>query len=302
MKKHLRRAVFLILFLMFLPFLSIRSRAEETQKLHLVTTIYPLAELTRAISGDRAEVFQLIPTSAEVHTFQLRPSDLKTLAEADLLISVGAHLEPWLARIEKSLNNKKLKTISFFDYLRGINYPGLKAEDPHLWLDFQADYLLVQKIIEELISLDPSGASFYKERGGELAAELKFLDEAYKQTIGHCQQKYLIIAGHQAFGYLASRYGLEQIALTGPNPESQPSPRRLQEIVNLIKKEQIKAIFYESSTPPAYAQTIARETGVKLYRLSTGVDLSRQEIEKKISFLELMKNNLEILKKGLGGQ
>lgn len=297
MKKKVMTLV--ILGLLLLSFLTGQSQAEQQQKLRLVTTIFPLTELVRAVSVDRAEILQLIPTSAEVHTFQLRPSDLKTLAEADLLICVGGHLEPWLGKVEKSLNNKKLKTIRFFDYLSTVNYPGLKPEDPHLWLDFQADCLLVEKIVEELTILDPPGAVMYKKRGQELLNELKSIDEEYQKTIACCQQKDLIIAGHQAFGYLATRYGLQQVALTGPNPEAQPSPRKLQEIINLIKTRQLKAIFYESSTPPAYAQTIARETGVKLYGLSTGVNLTRSEIEKKIGFLELMKRNLETLKKGL---
>jgi len=276
-----------------------QARSEQTQKLRLVTTIFPLTELVRAVSADRTEIFQLIPTSAEIHTFQLRPGDLKTLVEADLLICVGGHLEPWLAKVEKTLVKKKTRKISFFDYLNSINYQGLRPGDPHLWLDLEADRLFIKRLSEELIALDPSGAESYKSRSQELVDKLMALDQAYQKSLSRCSQKDLIIAGHQAFGYLASRYGLQQIALTGSNPEAQPSPQRLQEIVKMIRSRRLTAIFCESSTPPTYAQAIARETGVKLYELSTGVNLTRSEIEIKIGFLELMKRNLDILKKGL---
>ncbi len=118
--------------------------------------------------------------------------------------------------------------------------------------------------------------------------------------VSRLQRADLVIAGHQAFGYLAARYGLNQISLTGLNPEAQPTPRKLQEVINLVRARQIKSIFYESSTPPAYAKQISRETGTKLYRLSTGVDLSKKEIQEQKSFLSLMEDNLKILIEGLG--
>jgi zinc transport system substrate-binding protein len=297
MKTKVRATV--VAFLVFSALFCNQVRSEQSRGLRLLTTIFPLTELVKTIVIDEGEVFQLIPTSAEVHTWQLRPGDLKILTAADLLICIGGNFEPWLRKLDHTLDKKKTRIFSFFDYLISINYEGLRPDDPHLWLDFQADLLFVEKISEELIALRPRDAELYRSRTQELVNQLRSLDREYQKFLTDCSQKDLIIAGHEAFGYLAYRYGLRQIALTGFSPEAQPSPRRLQEIVNLIKAKKIKAIFFESSTPPAYARAIARETGAKLYGLSAGVNLTGSDIENKTGFIELMKRNLEILKKGL---
>lgn len=267
----------------------------------LVTTIFPLTELARGVAGQRAEVRQIIPPAAEIHHFQLTPSDLKLLTEADLVIAVGGGLEPWLVRLEKSLRlAKNARTLRFIDYLLSVNYPDLRRDDPHVWLDFEADRILVDRLVEELSALDPEGGGYYRERGRILSAELSTLDARFRQEIGRCSGKEMIVAGHQAFAYLAVRYGLIPVSLSGPHPEAQPGARRLQEIIRLVREKKIGAVFYESSEPPAYASTIARETGARLFSLSAGVNLTRTQLLEKKSFLELMADNLQILKTALG--
>ena len=277
-----------------------QARLTSEPGLLIVTTIFPLSEFTREITAGQDEIYQLIPTSSEVHDFQLRPSDLSRLMSANILVRIGGQLEPWLDRIQGSLETKKLTVISFTEVLKASNYAGLRTEDPHLWLDFEADQLLVKKLMEVLSDLNPALAAVYKKNGQALLEKLKQLDSQYQQSLAICRSADLIIAGHQAFGYLTARYKLNQIALTGLNPEAQPTPRRLQEVINLIRSRQIKAIFFLFSSPPEYARQIARETGSKLYRLSTGVDLSKKEIKEKKSFLNLMEDNLKILIEGLG--
>lgn len=267
----------------------------------LVTTIFPLTELARGLVGPRAVVRQIIPPSAEIHHFQLTPSDLKLLTEADLVIAVGGGLEPWLVRLEKSLRKEKsARTLRFIEYLNSVNYQALRPDDPHVWLDFEADRMLVYRLVEELCALDPEGEAYYRERGRVLSSELSALDTRFRQELGPCNGKEIIIAGHQAFAYLATRYGLVPVSLSGPHPEAQPGARRLQEIIQLIREKRIGAVFYESSEPPAYASTIAKETGARFFSLSAGVNLTRDQLREKKSFLELMIDNLQILKMALG--
>ncbi|HQH60250.1 MAG TPA: zinc ABC transporter substrate-binding protein [Candidatus Saccharicenans sp.] len=297
MKKKLKFLFILLLMLFMGDFPRVGKAAEPD--LLVVTTIFPLSEFARQITAGQDEVYQLIPTSAEVHDFQLRPSDLAKLRSASILIRIGSNLEPWLDRILNNLDNQQLTVISFTEILKNSAYAGLRIEDPHLWLDFEADQLLVKAITEVLSRLNPARADAYRKNGQVLIDRLVWLDIQYQQNLASCQSSDLVIAGHQAFGYLASRYKLNQIALTGLNPEAQPTPRRWQEVINLIRARQIKSIFFESSSPPSYAREIARETGTRLYRLSTGVNLSKDEINQKKSFLSLMEENLKVLIEGL---
>jgi zinc transport system substrate-binding protein len=275
------------------------SLAEQPKKLMVVATIFPLTEIARAVAGERAEVSQIVPASADVHHFQLRPGDLRIMGRADLLLAVGERLEPWLARMEKSMGKGRIHSLKFMDYLESIGYPGLREDDPHIWLDLKADGLLAIKISEELSLLDPEGTEIYRKNSQELMAKIDSIDKQYRRLLSGCRQKYLVVAGHQAFAYLASSYGLTPISLTGANPEAQPGARRLQEIVNLMKSKQIKAIIYESSSSPAYARAIAEETGAEIYTLFTGVNLTRVHIEKNRTFLEIMEENLWTLIRAL---
>ncbi|MDD8019664.1 MAG: zinc ABC transporter substrate-binding protein [Acidobacteriota bacterium] len=298
MKKFL--GLLLLISLMPVLFASYYSSFNPEPGLLIVTTIFPLSELANEITAGQDEIYQLIATSSEVHDFQLRPSDLSKLISAHVLVRIGSQLEPWLDRIEAGLDPKQLAVVSFTEVLKNNKYPGLRPEDPHLWLDFEADQLLVKKLTEVLSQLNPLGAVAYQKNSQALLEKLKQLDHQYRQSLSRCSSTELVIAGHQAFGYLAARYGLNQISLTGLNPEAQPTPRKLQEIINLIRAKHIKGIFYESSTLPEYAREIAAETGARPYRLSTGVDLSKKEIQEKKSFLSLMADNLKILIEGLG--
>ena len=292
------RLISIFLALVLLAFSSVRAPAQP--RLKVVTTILPLTDLARAVGGQRAEVRQLIPPSAEIHHFQLRPSDLKLLAGADLLLAVGGGLEPWLDRLEAALTRgKKARSLKFLDYLRSEGFPAVRQDDPHVWLDFEADRYLVSALVKEMSELDPEGAALYAERGQLLQSELKALDERYRRELSPCRHQEIILAGHQAFAYLAARYGLTLISLTGPQPEAQPGTRRLQEIINLIKEKRVEAVFYESSHPPAYARTLARETGAELYSLSAGVNLTAAQVRAGKSFLDLMNDNLLVRKKAL---
>jgi zinc transport system substrate-binding protein len=290
--------LFILLLMLFMGDFSRLGKAAEPDLL-VVTTIFPLSDFARQITAGQDEVYQLIPTSAEVHDFQLRPSDLAKLKSASILIRIGSNLEPWLDRILNNLGNQQLTVISFTEILKNSAYAGLRIEDPHLWLDFEADQLLVKTITEVLAQLNPARADTYRKNGQALIDRLVWLDNQYQQNLAFCQSSDLVIAGHQAFGYLAARYKLNQIALTGLNPEAQPTPRRWQEVINLIRARQIKSIFYESSSPPQYTREIARETGARFYRLSTGVNLSKDEINQNKSFLSLMEENLKVLIEGL---
>ena len=275
------------------------GHSQENQKIRIVTTIFPLTEIARAVVGNRGDIFQLIPTGAEVHDFQLRPSDVSHLHQADLILAVGPRLEPWLKKIEGALNGKPGHKIYFYEELESEDFPGLVEEDPHLWLDLKADELLTGALVKTLGEIDPGGQDYYRQRGQRFQAELSALDRAFKEQLKTCSSDIFIVAGHQAFGYLARRYNLELYSLVGANPEARPGLKKIQEIIELIKREKVKAIFYESSVNPYYAQTIARETGVKLYPLSTGVHLKPEEVEKNVSFLQLMKQNLETMRTAL---
>ncbi len=282
-------------------------------KLNVIASIFPLADFARQVGGQRVRVNLLVPPGASVHSWEPKPSDLIKLKQADLILVVGKTLEPWLStfmehnhrhgtRIIEALKGAPLVKTGH-DHEKttttaaGHRHPGI---DPHIWLDFKWDQVIVQRIADALSGLDPDGSMFYHTNAQSLQGKLERLDEDYRRTLASCSSKVLVIGGHAAFGYLARAYGLKQVSLYGLSPDARPTSRQMVKIVKLIKKNGIKAIFFDAATGDRLARTLALETGARILVLTPGANLSRNELAKRPSFLDLMYENLHSLADGLG--
>lgn len=271
---------------------------ESPFKIKITASVFPLMEFARAVSGERGEVDLLLPPGAEIHTWQPKPSDLVKLSSADLFIFIGADLEPWIDDILRSVKNPKLrileasKNLSVHNHDRGV-------VDPHVWLDFDHDQRIVDRITGVLSEIDPGGLSVFNENAAKYKRKLQELDDKYKKGLEQCDQRTIVLGGHAAFGYLAERYKLRQISLYGLSPDSKPTPRQLIDIVELVKKERIKVIYFEVNVSSDLAKVIAEETGARTLVLNPGASLSRKQMESGISFLNIMEKNLETLIDGL---
>jgi len=283
--------------------------SDNPPKIKIMASIFPLMEFAKAVSADRGDVQLLLPPGAEVHTWSPRPSDILKLSNADLFIYVGSDLEPWVHDILKSIKNPDLKVM---EASQGLSIIKKEADlehheaeheneemDPHIWLDFENDQKIVRAISLLLSELDPANAHIFKKNASAYIDKLEILDKEFMNAFKNCSQRILVLGGHAAFGYLARRYNLRQISLYGLNPDSKPSPRKLIEIVELIKNYKIKSIFFEVSVSDELARVIAKEVGAQTLVLNPGANLTKKQLEAGISFFDIMKRNLENLKNGL---
>ena len=174
------------------------------------------------------------------------------------------------------------------------------AFDPHVWLDFELAGRIVDLIRDKLRAIDPEGDSAYRQNAAGVREALRNLDLKFKTELATCSQKTFIVAGHAAFGYLAKRYGLEQIALYGLSPDSQPTPGKLIDVIGLAREKGIKVIFFETAASPDLSKALSRELGATTLVLNPGHNLTRAEIAKGVSFFDIMEENLRNLKNGLG--
>jgi len=292
-------------------FFSLPLRAENVS---VITTIFPLKEFAQAVGGDRVKVTQLLPPGAEAHTWEPKPSDIVKLSRADVFIYIGAEMEPWVHEILKTLENPKLVII---EASQGLSLLGAdhaealgeehhhkhdsnhKGFDPHIWLNFDYDQKIVDKITEALSKKDPEGILRYQRNAEAYKAKLRDLDLRYRKDLGKCNSKEIILGSHAAFGYLVKQYGLTQIPLYGLSPNAEPTPKKMAEVITLAKKYRAKAIYYEELVSDKLAKAIAQEVGAKILVLNPGANLTKKQIETKVTFLTLMEQNLEHLKYGL---
>ncbi|MBE3130405.1 MAG: zinc ABC transporter substrate-binding protein, partial [Acidobacteria bacterium] len=188
-----------------------------------MATVFPLREFAAAVAGDRGEAELLLPPGAGVHTWQPRPGDIGRLAACDLLVYIGANLEPWLPGLLKALPGGKIRALEVTaglrlletaaDDERGHGEGAHEQLDPHVWLDFELDTRIVRKIADELSRIDPEGRPEFTENADKLTARLLALDVKFRDGLAACRGRDIVLAGHGAFGYLARRYGLVQTAL-----------------------------------------------------------------------------------------
>ncbi len=309
-----RRRIFFLwttVSLFFLLSPSILGQPPSTLK--VVTSLFPLQEFARAVGGEKVQVILLLPPGAEAHSWEPKPSDVVKIAQADIFIYTGPSMEPWVDKVLKAAQGKKLRVLAA---TRGL--PLLKAEqeeegkavhahghvgpekmDPHVWLDFRLDLKIVDEIAVVFSEKDPGHAVFYRNNAETYKEKLKNLDQKYQSSLAQCLHRQILLSGHAAFAYLAKRYGLEQIALSGINPDAEPTPQKMAEVVNTTRKNGIKFIYSEELVHPKLSQALAKEAGVDVLVLNPGHNLTSKQVREKVTFLELMEKNLKNLRRGL---
>ena len=218
-------------------------------------------------------------------------------------------MEPWAEDLLKGIKNDSLILIAASEGMelienRYLHSHGLHGRgsgaDPHIWLDFQIDKLVIEKIVEVLSRLDPEGREIYKKNGILYKRELDELDRKYRKGLNNCDSVKIFLGGHSAFAYIAKRYGLEQIPLFGMSPDSEPKPGELAHMIDLAKRERVRAIFFERLVDDSPAKVIAEEIGAITLVLNPGPNITRGEQEAGVTFISIMEENLKNLREGLG--
>ncbi|MBI5555353.1 MAG: zinc ABC transporter substrate-binding protein [Elusimicrobia bacterium] len=279
-------------FLFFLILLLNSTLPAAEKKLTVVTTLFPLYDFARNIGQDKVAVTLLLPPGIEAHSYEPSAGDVLKVSGAEIFIYTSKLMEPWAEKFVRGVDSNKLLVVEAGEYFT--------AKDPHTWLDFSKALAMVNRIRDAFIAKDVANKFFYLATAKQYNKMLTDLDAEYQKTLVGCQNKVLIHGGHFAFGYLAQRYRLRYIAAyKGFSPEAEPTPRNLAELVDTIKQYKVKYIFYEELISPRVAEVLAQETGAQLLKLSAAHNLTRKELDRGVSFIEIMKANLENLKKGL---
>lgn len=280
-------------------------------KLKIVTTFYPMYDFAKHVAGDQADVTVLVPAGIEPHDWEPTPQDLIKIQQADLFVYNGAGLEEWVDKALQSLKTNKLKVV---EATQGLNLMEGNAEDndpheesnkgaheehaldPHVWLDPVMAQQQVQAIEKALVELDPAHQTDYVNNTNAYLTQLQSLDQSFRDLAATAKQKEFVTQ-HAAFGYLAKRYGFDQISISGLNPEVEPSTAQMADVVNLAKQRHVKVIYFESLVSPKVAQMVAKEVGCETAVLNPLEGLSEAEQAQNLDYIGVMERNLTELKK-----
>lgn len=277
----------------------------KSEKIQVVTTLFPLYDFVRVIGQERVAVSLLLPPGVEAHSFEPKPSDIVKINTSDLFVYTGKFMEPWAEDIISGVTNKEVQFVNTGNGIELLTLTeGMPDEahgiDPHIWLDFDNNKMMIDSIVQALVARDPANVSFYEKNATDYKKKLGELDSQYKTSSTTCENRMIVYGGHYAFGYLSKRYHLQYIAAQGLAPDAEPTANDLVKLVEQVKKNNIKYVFYEEMTTPEIAETIANETNAKMLLLNAAHNVSKEDIENNISFLSIMTENLVNLKTGLG--
>jgi zinc transport system substrate-binding protein len=265
------------------------------RRVEVVASFFPLAEAAREIGGPEVSVRNLTPPGAEPHDLELTPDDRDALDDADLVIVLGGGFQP---SIEDATDQRDGATLDLVDHLPAKDRAHART-DPHLWLDPVQMRRIAKQIERSLARADPKHAQELAGRARAFDAELVALDADYRTGLAHCARS-LIVTSHEAFGWLARRYGLHQKGIAGIDPESEPGAERVAELSDLVHRTGTTTVFTEDLVSPKVADALAREVGVRTATLSPLEGLTDRQREHSATYVSVMRTNLDKLRTALG--
>lgn len=300
--------------LMVIPlFSSCREQSNaNNEKLQITATLFPHYEFAKAVAGEKADITMLLPPGTDSHMYDPTPADMAGIYKSDLFLYTGEDMEPWAQSIISSHSDSLLICDLSQNAELKHNEHALDLlvkehddcdhheHDTHFWLDLDNSIKMVDSIKEALISLDSENSDYYTDNADNYKAELLKLKNEYEQVLSSPDAKTIVFGGKFSYYYLVDAFSLNYIsAYDDCCSDSEPSVKRIVDIINYIKENDIKVIYHEELANPVIANQIAAETGVKPLLIHTCHNLSKEDMENGVSYLDLLSKNLENLKEGL---
>jgi zinc transport system substrate-binding protein len=292
--------------------------------LQVVASFYPLQWMAQQVGGDRVEVSSLTKPGAEPHDLELTPRNVGAIQDADVV----AFLSEFQPAIDQAVVESTGAVFDARDATELVPVDHDEAEheeahegeeehadeegeeghdhdhgyevgatDPHFWLDPTRMAEVASAFADTLAEADPAHADDYRRNAERLGLKLTVLDNEMAAGLADCEQPDLVTS-HEAFGYLARRYGLEQIGITGLTPDADPSPKQLATVAEFVEEHGVTTIYFETLTSPAVAKTLASEAGAETAVLDPLEGLTDES--KGDDYLEVMRSNLATLRAGQG--
>lgn len=272
------------------------AEKKTAEPFRIVTSFYPMYVATINITDgvDGVEVYNMTkPQTGCLHDYQLMTEDMKTLEKADAFVINGAGMEDFMDKVTEQ--QKKLKVI---DASRGIALiHDEEGDNPHVWLSVTDAITQVRNIADQLKEADPSHAAQYEKNAAAYIEKLTALKTEMHAALDNVPHKD-VVTFHEAFPYFAKEFHLNIIGVVEREPGTEPTPTELQETIEQVNSLPSKVLFTEPQYSPAAAETIARETGAKIYTLDPVVTGEATPAAKN-AYIDTMKKNMKTLQEAL---
>ena len=302
----MKKVISLLLVLVLVcSFAGCMKTEKQNNKLSIIATLFPQYDFCREIAGDKADVTLLLPPGSESHSFEPTTSDVMKINQADAFIYTGDNMEAWAKQIIESVQNENLTVLDISDKITMINSEDEHGHheneiDPHIWTSPVNAQIIVNEIADMLIKIDSANSDYYRKNADNYIVKLKNLDKQIREVVANGKRKEVIFGGRCALLYFLKEYDLEFMsAYDSCSMDADPSASTLKEITDRIKANKIPVIYYEELSDPKVGRALAKETGTELLLFHSAHNVSKEDFDKGVSYLSIMEQNVENLRKGL---
>lgn len=308
-----------------------------TEKLNVVTTLFPYYDFARQIAGDRIQLTMVIPAGMDSHSFEPTPADMLTIQNADLLICNGGEMEQWLEQVLEALDTSDMTVVTMMDYVDVVGEEhvegmedgwhdhadhdhdghdhdeedvhewqeddghGMHIEyDEHIWTSPVNAMKITETISDALQQADPSHQAEYQAGEEAYLEQLLTLHQGFLQVAQDRKRNMVIVGDKFPFRYLTDEYGFSyRAAFSGCSTDTEPSAKTIAYLIDKIREEQLPVIYYLELSSHRVSEIIGEETGAVPMLLHSCHNVSRAQFDHGVTYLELMEQNVENLRKGL---
>ncbi len=257
----------------------------------VVCSTLAIYDATKHIGASSIESTLLLPFGADIHSYEPTPQDIIKINNSALFVYSGAVLEPWAKNLIGEANSFEIAPV-----LKLIKHGN--HTDPHYWLDV-SNMILVAKAIEtKLGAMFPQNKELYAKNAKAYIDMLNEIDAKYRAKLSSCKLD-TIVVNHNAFSYMAQRYGFKIEAVSGLSPEAEASAKQIAYLSDLVKRTEIKTIFYEEFASDKAIKSLASDAGLSVVTLSPLENLTKDEMDQRLCYEDILKQNLEKISKAL---
>lgn len=325
-KIHLFLSMLFVLFLVACNSEDVQETeqgSKESGKLTIFTTIYPLQYFTERIGADIVTIKNIVPPGVDAHSVEVDLKTMADLAESDAFIHTGTGLESYADSVVDSVKEKEVLILNATENVSFIDSNELETHseenheehgqeieeshdehaeeldiDPHVWLDPERSIIMAENIMNALVKLQPENKEKFEANFADLKSDLEELDKEFENMVNQSKTKTFIVS-HSAYGYWEDAYGLKQIGISGLSPTNEPSQKQLVDVIELVKENNLKYIFFEPNLTNKISEIVKNETGTETLNLHNLEAITDENIENKEDYFDLMKENIQGLQKAL---
>ncbi len=314
MKKKLIVILILASILMLSSCSNSNGAVKETngEKLKIVSTIFPGYDLAKQIGGDKVEVELLIAPGAEIHSFEPTAKQIQEMKESDVIILIGSPHETWAKRFLEDNSETDTKIIRLVDVLGEEHEEDSHSEeheheenhihlvDEHVWTSPKNMIALSDQVYEAFAERDSESSKYFEDRKDKFISELEKLDSDFRELVSSAKRKVIVVADRFPFKYFVEEYGLEYYAaFESCSHETQESAKTVSDMIAKVKEHKIPYIYKIELSNGNIADVVSQSTGAEILELHSAQNITKEEFDDGITYIQIMNNNLETLKRGL---